>query len=95
MDQKYSKEATISGSFNELKGKERIALMPFIMAGDPSLNTSAEVLLKLQESGADIVEIGIPYSDPLADGSVIQAAASRGLDSGTTPSLVLQMLAEL
>ncbi len=65
------------------------------MAGDPDLTTSASILLRLQEEGADIIELGIPYSDPLADGPVIQAAASRALHSGTTPSKVLEMLSSL
>ena len=61
--------------------------MPFLMAGDPDLETTAEVLLALEAAGADMVELGMPYSDPLADGPVIQAAASRALAAGTTPGL--------
>ena len=60
--------------------------MPFLMAGDPDLAVTAEVLLSLQSAGADMVELGMPYSDPLADGPVIQAAASRALAAGTTPT---------
>ena len=60
-----------------------MALMPFLMAGDPDLSTTAEVLLSLQANGADIVELGIPYTDPLADGPVIQAAAFRALAQKT------------
>ena len=63
------------------------------MAGDPDLSVTAEVLLSLQASGADMVELGMPYSDPLADGPVIQAAAARALAAGTTPKKVLEMLA--
>ena len=69
--------------------------MPFLMAGDPDLRTTSEILLKLQETGADIIELGIPYSDPLADGPVIQLSASRALLAGTSPSLVFEMLANL
>nr|WP_320677754.1 tryptophan synthase subunit alpha [Prochlorococcus sp. MIT 1300] len=82
-------------SFELLNDQGRIALMPFLMAGDPDLETSRKVLLKLQDAGADIIELGIPYSDPLADGPVIQAAASRALASGTTISRVLDMLSDL
>jgi|TARA_B100000959_G_scaffold147940_1_gene155291 tryptophan synthase alpha chain len=89
------KKATISSRFQRLQAEGRLALMPFLMAGDPDLETTAEVLLSLERSGADMVELGIPYSDPLADGPVIQAAASRALASGTTPARVLQMLAGL
>lgn len=66
--------------------------MPFLMAGDPDLAHTRTSLLALQANGADLVELGIPYSDPLADGPVIQAAASRALKAGTTPAGVLEML---
>ena len=69
--------------------------MPFVMAGDPDLDTTAKILLRLQEEGADIIELGIPYSDPLADGPVIQAAAGRALLKGVTPSKVFEMLSGL
>jgi len=69
--------------------------MPFLMAGDPDTATTAATLLALQEAGADLIELGIPYSDPLADGPVIQASAGRALAAGTTPGGVLAMLAEL
>ena len=69
--------------------------MPFLMAGDPDLASTRAALLSLQAAGADLIELGIPYSDPLADGPVIQAAASRALGSGTTPGRVLEMLTGL
>jgi tryptophan synthase alpha chain len=69
--------------------------MPFLMAGDPDLERTRAVLLALQAAGADMIELGIPYSDPLADGPVIQAAASRALASATTPGKVLEMLESL
>ena len=69
--------------------------MPFLMAGDPDLATTRAALLALQSAGADMIELGIPYSDPLADGPVIQAAASRALASATTPGRVLEMLRSL
>jgi tryptophan synthase alpha chain len=69
--------------------------MPFLMAGDPDLERTRAVLLALQAAGADMIELGIPYSDPLADGPVIQAAASRALASATTPGKVLEMLGSL
>ncbi len=89
------KTSNISGLFAQIDKKTRIALMPFLMAGDPDLRITSEILLKLQDSGADIIELGIPYSDPLADGPVIQLAASRALSSGTTPMKVLEMLSSL
>ncbi|MFQ6538109.1 MULTISPECIES: tryptophan synthase subunit alpha [Aphanothece] len=85
----------IQQRFNDLRAGGRCALMPFLMAGDPDLATTAATLLALQGAGADLVELGIPYSDPLADGPVIQAAAGRALAAGTTPDRVLAMLAGL
>ncbi|MCP9845759.1 tryptophan synthase subunit alpha [Synechococcus sp. Lug-A] len=85
----------IQARFSQLQAQGRCALMPFLMAGDPDLATTAATLLALQEAGADLIELGIPYSDPLADGPVIQAAASRALSAGTTPGKVLDMLTGL
>ncbi|MEB3171826.1 MAG: tryptophan synthase subunit alpha [Synechococcaceae cyanobacterium] len=85
----------IQRRFAALRQHGRCALMPFLMAGDPHLATTGATLLALQEAGADLIELGIPYSDPLADGPVIQAAAGRALAAGTTPGAVLAMLAEL
>ncbi len=85
----------IARCFSKAKKEGRLAFIPFIMAGDPDLQTSAQILLKLQEKGADIIELGIPYSDPLADGPVIQLAAARALSSGTSTSAILEMLSNL
>ncbi len=89
------KISKISDTFAKVKKEGRIALMPFLMAGDPDLKTTKEILVELQRKGADIIELGVPYSDPLADGPVIQLAASRALSSGTSIKLVLKMLFEL
>ena len=85
----------IQQRFSQLQAEGRCALMPFLMAGDPDLERTRAVLLALQAAGADMIELGIPYSDPLADGPVIQAAASRALASATTPGKVLEMLESL
>lgn len=85
----------IQGRFAELASQGRCALMPFVMAGDPDLETTGSTLLALQEAGADLIELGIPYSDPLADGPVIQAAAARALAAGTTPAAALALLEQL
>ena len=85
----------INEKFLELKKMKKLALMPFIMAGDPNIETTSNILLKLQEKGADIIELGIPYSDPLADGPIIQLSASRALKSGTTTTKVFQLLESL
>ncbi len=81
--------------FYELKNNKRLALIPFIVAGDPNIEITSEILLKLQENGADIIELGIPYSDPLADGPIIQLSASRALKSGTTPRKVITLVESL
>ena len=85
----------IDKKFYELKKNNKLALMPFIMAGDPNIQITSEILLKLQEKGADLIELGIPYSDPLADGPIIQLSASRALKSGTTPKKVIKLLESL
>ena len=85
----------IDEKFSELRKRNKLALMPFIMAGDPNIEKTSEILLKLQDKGADMIELGIPYSDPLADGPIIQLSASRALHSGTTPSKVIELLESL
>ena len=90
-----TRQTPIQQRFSQLKADGRCALMPFLMAGDPDLEGTRAALLALQASGADLIELGIPYSDPLADGPVIQAAASRALGSSTTPGKVLEMLTSL
>ena len=90
-----TRQTPIQQRFSQLQADGRCALMPFLMAGDPDLERTRAALLALQASGADLIELGIPYSDPLADGPVIQAAASRALASATTPGKVLEMLTSL
>ena len=85
----------LNQKFNELRQKGKFALMPFLMAGDPTLDITYKILLKLQEKGADFIELGIPYSDPLADGPIIQLSASRALKSGTSLAKVLDLLKTL
>ena len=87
--------SSINHKFNELSKKGKFALMPFLMAGDPNLDITSKILLKLQEKGADFIELGIPYSDPLADGPIIQLSASRALKSGTSLSKVFDLLKNL
>ncbi|KAG5514527.1 hypothetical protein RHGRI_035810 [Rhododendron griersonianum] len=72
-----------------------VAFIPYITAGDPDLSTTAEALKILDACGSDIIELGVPYSDPLADGPVIQAAATRALARGTNFNAILSMLKEV
>ena len=69
--------------------------MTYVTAGDPDMARSAEILRRLDRAGADVLEVGVPFSDPLADGPVIQRATERALASGTTLEKVLAMLAEV
>ncbi|MDJ1182936.1 tryptophan synthase subunit alpha [Roseofilum casamattae] len=82
----------ISQCFDRLRSQHAPALIPFITAGDPDLETTAKALQTLDRQGADIIELGVPYSDPLADGPTIQAAATRALERGTNLDSVLEML---
>lgn len=68
--------------FAKLRGENRKALMPFFTAGDPDLQTTAEVIVAAEKAGATLCEVGVPYSDPIADGPVIQASYQRALDAG-------------
>lgn len=86
---------SISQCFEQLRDRAQCALIPFITAGDPDLDTTAEALRVLDRSGADMIELGVPYSDPLADGPVIQAAATRALERGTKLEAVLGMLKDV
>ena len=91
----YRALSLINNKFNELRKEKRLALMPFLIAGDPSLELTSKILLTLQDQGADLIELGIPYSDPLADGPIIQLAASRALREGTSLLKVLNLLSNL
>ncbi|NMF83673.1 tryptophan synthase subunit alpha [Nodosilinea sp. P-1105] len=84
--------AQVSERFHTLKSQGLCALIPFITAGDPDLDTTAKALMVLDRHGADLIELGVPYSDPLADGPVIQAAATRALQQGVTLDQVLTMV---
>ncbi|XP_073006098.1 tryptophan synthase alpha chain-like isoform X1 [Typha latifolia] len=86
---------SISRTFSRLREKGKVALIPFITAGDPDLSTTSRALKVLDSCGSDIIELGIPYSDPLADGPVIQAAATRALSKGTNFDAVISMLEEV
>ena len=68
--------------FQRLRSQKRRAFIPFVTAGDPSLDATAQVVHELARRGADLVEVGFPYSDPIADGSVVQASYTRALDRG-------------
>jgi tryptophan synthase alpha chain len=81
--------------FAQLKAEHKKALIPFLTVGDPDLAATEAALLALDQAGANLIELGIPYSDPLADGPVIQAASTRALQQGTTLLDVLALVERL
>jgi tryptophan synthase alpha chain len=82
----------IQNTFNGLKQKNEAAMIPFITAGDPSPDLTEELAVAMAENGADILELGMPFSDPLADGPVIQAASLRGLEAGMNTHNYLKLV---
>lgn len=84
----------IAATFARCEAEQRAAFIPFIMAGDPNLADCARLLDALPASGADIIELGMPFSDPMADGQVIQDAGLRALAAGTTVQSVLTLARE-
>ena len=85
----------IERTFKKLGKSGRKALIPYIMAGDPDLEATKKYIHDLESSGADIIELGVPFSDPLADGPTIQRAAERSLQKGTTLRKVLGLVKEI
>lgn len=82
----------IKSTFKALKNDHKTAHISFLTAGDPDVKSSLELVKALIEGGSDIVEIGVPFSDPLADGPVIQAAANRALNAGITVDQVFELV---
>ena len=83
--------SAIDDLFVQLRKKNEKALMPFITAGDPDIETTAKLIRAMDEAGANMCEVGVPYSDPIADGPVIQASYQRALESGFKLQDVFQM----
>jgi tryptophan synthase alpha chain len=82
-------------TFAQLRQQREKALIAYVMAGDPSLQETERLVVELERAGADIIELGVPFSDPIADGPVIQQAAERALRSGTSLRAILSMIARL
>lgn len=85
----------IGDKFESLRGKKEKVLIVYLTAGDPSLEITKKLIFGLEKAGVDILEIGVPFSDPTADGPVIQAAAQRALKAGTTLEGVLNLVIEV
>jgi tryptophan synthase alpha chain len=85
----------IARKFRELRARNEAALIPFIVAGDPDLETTRRLVLELERRGADLIELGVPFSDPMADGPANQRAVARGLKTGASLAAILAMVSEL
>lgn len=85
----------IDKKFRKLKSMNQKALICYVVAGYPDIRTSEDVITSLINGGADIIEIGIPFSDPIADGSTIQDAIQNSLTSGTTPDMCLELASRI
>lgn len=85
----------IDTTFAALRQKQETALIPFLTAGDPDIATTAKLIRTLADNGADLIELGMPFSDPMADGPTIQAASERALAAGATVKKILQLVAEV
>ena len=86
------KNCRIDKTFRSLQESKKSALVTFITAGDPDLNSSTKILQNLPKAGADIIEIGVPFSDPMADGPIIQKSYKRALKNGITLEKVLEIV---
>ena len=82
----------VSAAFDRIRAEKRTGLVTYVTAGDPDLSRSADILCGLDHAGADVLEVGIPFSEPLADGPVIQRATERALAAGVTASGVLDLV---
>jgi tryptophan synthase alpha chain len=87
-----SDASPITARFRTLRDSKRSALVVYVTAGHPSAGASGELLAALEESGADVIEVGVPFSDPMADGPVIQASSQQALANGMTFDRVLQLI---
>jgi tryptophan synthase alpha chain len=88
-------ESRIARRFAELSKNREMGLVAYLTAGDPTLEASEKVILAAAEAGADVIELGVPFSDPVADGPTIQRASERALRAGATLAGVLEMAARL
>lgn len=84
----------IAARFAALKARHRTALIPFVTAGDPSPTATVPIMRAMVKAGADLIELGVPFSDPMADGPVIQRASERALAAGMTLAKVLEIVTE-
>ena len=85
----------LADTFARARAENRAAFVGYVCAGDPDFDTSVEVCRTLLRHGVDVLELGVPFSDPLADGTTNQLAAQRALEAGMTPARVLELVRKL
>jgi tryptophan synthase alpha chain len=88
-------QTRITRRFADLRRAGEVALVPFIKAGDPDLDATRDMVHAVAEAGADLIELGVPFSDPTADGPVLQRSAARALQRGTSLQRILEMVSDL
>jgi tryptophan synthase alpha chain len=93
--QKSAAPGRIAQRFRELSARGELGLVVYVTAGDPSLDATEQIVLAAAESGADVIELGVPFSDPVADGPTIQRASDRALRAGTTLASVIDLVRRL
>jgi len=89
------RDGRIARKFRELRARGKAALIPFVVAGDPDLARTKQIVRELEAQGADLIELGVPFSDPMADGPANQRAMARGLASGGSLSAIFALVSEL
>jgi len=94
-DEGFGIMTRITEKLDNLKKANKKAFIPFITAGDPTLSATEKYMMDLQNAGADIIELGVPFTDPLADGPTIQASHARALKRGVAPNDVLRMIKKM
>jgi len=92
---KTQSESRIARRFSELAKANELGLIAYLTAGDPNIETSEKIILAAAQAGADVIELGVPFSDPVADGPTIQRASERALSGGTTLAGVIDLAARL
>ena len=93
--ERASATGRIARRFAELRRRGELGLVAYLTAGDPTLEATEEIVLAAAEAGADVIELGVPFSDPVADGPTIQRASERALKSGTTLAGILELVGRL
>src|SRR5438309_11866655 len=90
-----NRSTRISKRFAELRATGELGIVAYMTAGDPSLDATLKFVIAMAEAGADVIELGVPFSDPLADGPTIQRASERALKNGATLSGVISLVREI